>query len=46
MSYSIVNVNDIEPGGSTGDSSTKRSNPVNVVIRGGGVWRIDGEDPF
>ena len=74
MSYSIVNVNDIEPGGQTGvirfvrrelgveafglnwfelppdtegfehEEVESQQEEVNVVIRGGGVWRIEGEE--
>jgi quercetin dioxygenase-like cupin family protein len=74
MGYSIVNVNDMEPGGRTGmvkfvrrelgveafglnwfelppnqeghehDESGSQQEEVNIVVRGGGIWRVDGED--
>jgi len=74
MAYSIVNVDEIEPGGRTGavrfvrrelgleafglnwfelppgaeghehDEVASQQEEVNVVVRGGGTWRIDGEE--
>jgi mannose-6-phosphate isomerase-like protein (cupin superfamily) len=74
MSYSVVNVNDIEPGGRTGAVKFVRrelgleafglnwfelppdtaghehaevesqQEEVNIVVRGGGVWQVDGDE--
>lgn len=74
MGYSVVNVDEIEPGGRTGmvrfvrralgveafginwfelpagadghehDEADSQQEEVNVVIRGGGVWRIEGRE--
>jgi quercetin dioxygenase-like cupin family protein len=74
MGYSVVNVNEIEPGGRTGRVKFVRKElgleafglnwfelppgtaghehaevesgqeEVNIVVRGGGVWRIDGDE--
>ena len=74
MGYSVVNVNDLEPGGRTGvirfvrrelgveafginwfelppgaeghehDEIPSGQEEVNVVVRGGGIWRVDGEE--
>jgi mannose-6-phosphate isomerase-like protein (cupin superfamily) len=74
MGYSIVNVHELEPGGSTGmvrfvrrelgveafglnwfelppdteghehDETGSGQEEVNVVLRGGGIWRIGGEE--
>ena len=74
MGYSVVNVDEIEPGGRTGavrfvrralgveafginwfelppnteghehDEVDSRQEEVNVVVRGGGHWRVDGEE--
>ena len=74
MSYSVINVDEIEPGGRTGmvrfvrralgveafginwfelpagsegfehDEADTEQEEVNVVVRGGGIWRVDGEE--
>ena len=74
MGYSVVNVQDVEPGGRTGavrfvrrvlgveafginwfelppgaegvehDEASSEQEEVNVVVAGGGIWRIDGEE--
>jgi mannose-6-phosphate isomerase-like protein (cupin superfamily) len=74
MGYSVVNVNEMEPGGRTGaikfvrrelgleafglnwfelppdtagfehDEIESGQEEVNIVIRGGGVWQIDGAE--
>jgi mannose-6-phosphate isomerase-like protein (cupin superfamily) len=74
MGYSVVNVNEMEPGGRTGvvkfvrrelgleafglnwfelppdaagfehEEIESGQEEVNIVIRGGGAWRIDGEE--
>ena len=74
MSYSIVDVHELEPGGRTGavrfvrrelgleafglnwfelppdttghehDEVASGQEEVNVVLHGGGIWRIDGEE--
>jgi len=74
MGYSVVNVNEMEPGGRTGvikfvrrelgleafglnwfelppdtagfehEEIESGQEEVNIVIRGGGVWHIDGEE--
>jgi len=74
MGYSMLNVNDLQPGGRTGmvkfirrelglqafglnsfelppdteghehDETDSGQEEVYVVLRGGGTWRIDGED--
>jgi mannose-6-phosphate isomerase-like protein (cupin superfamily) len=73
MGYSMLNVNDLEPGGRTGmvkflrrqlgleafglnwfelppdtegvehDETASDQEEVNIVVRGDGIWRIDGE---
>jgi uncharacterized cupin superfamily protein len=74
MGYSVVNVDELEPGGRTGavrfvrralgleafglnwfelapdtvgyehDEAESQQEEVNVVVRGGGAWRVDGEE--
>lgn len=74
MGYSVVNVNEMEPGGRTGvvkfvrkelgleafglnwfelppdaagfehEELESGQEEVNIVVRGGGVWRIDGDE--
>lgn len=74
MNYSVVNVDELEPGGRTGvvkfvrrelgleafglnwfdlppgtvghehDEVESQQEEVNIVVRGGGVWRVDGEE--
>jgi mannose-6-phosphate isomerase-like protein (cupin superfamily) len=74
MSYSVVNVDEIEPGGRTGmvkfvrralgveafginwfelppnaeghehDEADSQQEEVNVVVHGGGIWRVEGEE--
>jgi hypothetical protein len=74
MAYTVLNIDDVEPGGKTGvvkfvrrelgleafglnwfelppnteghehDESDSQQEEVNIVVRGGGIWRVDGED--
>ena len=74
MSYTVVNVDELEPGGRTGrvkfvrralgleafglnwfelppdteghehDEVESGQEEVNVVVRGGGIWRVDGDE--
>ncbi|HTZ07267.1 MAG TPA: cupin domain-containing protein [Gaiellaceae bacterium] len=74
MGYTVINVDEVEPGGRTGavrftrralgveafginwfalpagaegvehDESDSAQEEVNVVVRGSGIWRVDGEE--
>jgi mannose-6-phosphate isomerase-like protein (cupin superfamily) len=74
MAYTMLNIDEVEPGGRTGvvkfvrrelgleafglnwfdlppnaeghehDETDSQQEEVNIVVRGDGIWRIDGED--